>query len=395
MTELDQRATAAAAAYPTARILIVDDGEQNVRLLERVLRRAGYDRIEGLTDPAAGLESFLEEPPDILLLDLHMPGLDGFTFIERVTVAGSRAAEEFVPIVMLTGDADPQMKLRALSVGATDFLTKPFDRTEVLLRIANLLETRSLHRKVREHNAVLEEQVKERTKHLWAAVRDVEEARDGLRRSQEETVRRLSIAAEFRDEETSQHIHRMSQYCLLLARQVGFDEEKSHQIRVASQMHDIGKIGIPDEILLKPGKFTPEERSIMEGHAAIGHQILGDSESKLLQLAASIALHHHERIDGKGYPNRLAGTAIPVEGRIAAIADVFDALTTDRVYRKAFPVATALSMLREGRGTQFDADLLEVFFDLLPEVLTERERLQDREGSHHAALQRAGERSSR
>ena len=387
MTEPEENAVPAAAAYPAARILIVDDGDQNLRLLERVLRRAGYERIEGFVDPAAGLASFLEDPPDVLLLDLHMPGLDGFSFIEQVTVPGSRAAEECVPIVVLTGDVDPKVKLRALSVGAKDFLTKPFDRTEVLLRIQNLLETRFLHQTVRQHNAVLEEQVKERTRHLWTAVRDVEEARDGLRRSQEETVSRLSIAAEFRDEETSQHIHRMSQYCLLLARRAGFDEDASHQIRVASQMHDIGKIGIPDEILLKPGKFTPEERSIMEGHAAIGHRILADSESKLLQLAASIALHHHERIDGKGYPNRLAGTAIPVEGRIAAIADVFDALTTDRIYRKAFPVATAVSMLREGRGTQFDAELLDVFFDLLPEVLTERERLKDRGGSRHAALQ--------
>ncbi len=385
---------ASTAAYPAARVLIVDDGEQNVRLLETVLRRAGYEHVQGVTDSEAGLEMFLEDPPDILLLDLHMPGTDGFEFIEKVTVPGSRAAEEFVPIVMLTGDDDPKVRLRALAVGAKDFLTKPFDRTEVLLRIANLLEMRFLHAKVKEHNRVLEEQVKERTQHLWAAVQDVEEARDGLRRSHEETVRRLSIAAEFRDEETSQHIHRMSQYCLLLARRVGFDEDTSQQIRVASQMHDIGKIGIPDDILLKPGKFTPEERSVMEGHAAIGHRILAESESKLLQLAATIALHHHERVDGNGYPNHLAGTGIPVEGRIAAIADVFDALTTDRIYRKAFPVATAISMLREGRGTQFDAELLDVFLDLLPEVLTERERLQDQRASQHAALGTWGQRST-
>lgn len=387
MGETKEKPIKVSTAHPAARILIVDDGEQNVRVLDRVLRQAGYERIESVTDPIAGLKMFLDDPPDILLLDLHMPGMDGFTFIEQTTAAGTKPAEELVPIVMLTGDVDPNIKLRALSVGAKDFLAKPFDMAEVILRIANLLEMRFLHAKVRDHNLVLKEQVRDRTKHLWTAVKEVEEARDELRRSRAETITRLSIAAEFRDEETSQHLHRMKQYCVLLARRVGFDEEKSRDIGVASQMHDIGKIGIPDEILLKPGKFTPEERAIMETHATIGHQILAESESKLLTLAASIALHHHERIDGNGYPNRLAGTGIPIEGRIAAIADVFDALTTDRIYRKAFPVATAISMLREGRGTQFDAELLDVFFDLLPEVLSERERLQDQGGSHHAALQ--------
>jgi putative two-component system response regulator len=374
------------AAFPSARILIVDDAEANVRVLERVLQRAGYEKVEALTDSSAGLESFLARTPDILLVDLHMPGIDGFEFIERVTASGSRPAEEFVPIVVLTGDVDPDVKLRALSIGAKDFLTKPLDRTEVLLRIGNLLEMKFLHDDVREHNRVLEKRVKNRTEHLWTAVQDLEGARDEVRQSHEETVSRLSIAAEFRDEETSQHIHRMSRYCEMLARRVGFDEGASHQIRVASQMHDVGKIGIPDDILLKPGRFTPEERSVMERHSLIGHEILANSKSKLLQLAASIALHHHERIDGKGYPTRLAGTAIPVEGRIAAIADVFDALTTDRIYRKAFPVPTAISMLREGGGTQFDAELLDVFLDLLPEVMALRERMKDRESSKHAAL---------
>lgn len=377
-------ADASVAAHPEARVLAVDDEPANVQLLEKVLRRAGYRRVQTATDPHVGLDQFVEDPPDILLLDLHMPGTDGFAFMERVTASGGRGGDGFVPIVVLTGDDDPKVRLRALAAGAKDFVTKPFDTTEVLLRIANLLEMRFLHSRVREHNRTLEQQVWERTEHLWKAVQDVEAARDGLRRSHEETVRRLSIAAEFRDEETSQHIMRMSEYCLLLARRVGFDEEAGQRIRLASHMHDIGKIGIPDGILLKPGRFTSAERAIMERHAAIGHEILAGSESNLLQVAASIALHHHERVDGKGYPNRLAGTAIPVEGRIAAIADVFDALTTDRIYRKAFPVATAVTMLREGRGTQFDADLLDVFLDLLPQVIAERERLRDLGPSNRA-----------
>lgn len=377
MTEFDDDAThAPPTTVRDAHILVVDDEEANLRLLDSVFRRRGYGSIVGVTDPRVGLEMFLEDPPDILLLDLHMPGLDGFTFIERVTGPGASLTEEFIPIVMLTGDVDPRVRLRALSIGAKDFLTKPFDPTEVLLRTGNLLEMRFLHAEVSQHNRLLEEQVKQRTQHLWTAVREVEEARDGMRRSHEETVKRLSIAAEFRDQETSQHIQRMSQYCLLLARRLGFDEDTSQQIRVASQMHDIGKIGIPDEILLKSGAFTPRERSVMEEHAAIGHQILSGSDSKLLQLAASIALHHHERVDGHGYPNHLPGTAIPIEGRIAAVADVFDALTTDRVYRKAFPVATAISMLRKGRGSQFDSEVLDVFLGLLPDVLAERERLE-------------------
>ncbi|MFN2587039.1 MAG: HD domain-containing phosphohydrolase [Actinomycetota bacterium] len=387
----DTRRRGAAPAYPAARILAVDDEQTNLDLLERVLARAGYEDIRCVRDPEAALRAFFDEPPDILLLDLHMPGTDGFDFMERVAARRSEQEHGFVPIVVLTGDVDPLVKLRTLSAGARDFLAKPFDWAEVVLRIANLLEIRFLHERVNAHNRTLEEQVKARTEHLWQAVQDVEDALDGWRRSQEETVTRLSIAAEFRDEETSQHIMRMSEYCFLLARRVGFDEDTSQRIRIASQMHDIGKIGIPDEILLKPGKFTPEERAVMEGHAAIGHRILAGSESKVLQVAASIAVHHHERPDGRGYPNRLAGTAIPVEGRIAAIGDVFDALTTDRVYRKAFPVPTALSMMRDGRGTQFDADLLDVFFDLLPEVIAERDRLRDVALPRHVALRRFGE----
>lgn len=384
MTEQQNVAASEEPAHRTARILAVDDEASNVELLERVLRRDGYQNITSVSDPEQGLDLFLDERPDILLLDLHMPRLDGFTFMERV--AERTSGDEFVPIVVLTGDVDPRVKLRALAAGAKDFIAKPFDWPEVLQRIANLLEMRFLHARIQSHNRVLEEQVKQRTEHLWKAIQDVEEARDGWRRSQEETVMRLSIAAEFRDEETAQHIYRMSEYCFMLARRVGFDEDAAQRIRIASQMHDIGKIGTPDEILLKPGKLTPEERAIMERHAAIGHRILADSEARLLQTAASIALHHHERVDGKGYPNRLAGTGIPIEGRIAAIADVFDALTTDRIYRKAFPVPTAVSMLREGRGTQFDAELLDVFLDLLPELLSLRDRFRDEGGPGRAAF---------
>jgi putative two-component system response regulator len=182
-------------------------------------------------------------------------------------------------------------------------------------------------------------------------------------------VNRLSIAAEFRDNETAQHIRRMSHYCALLAAKTGMDREKTDLIRVASQMHDVGKIGIPDSILLKNGRLTPQERIVIEQHPGIGHRILRGSTSELLQIAATIALSHHERIDGAGYPNKIKGDDIPIEARVAAIADVFDALTTNRVYRGAFHLQEAVDIMKEGRGTQFDADLLDLFLESLSEVL--------------------------
>lgn len=203
---------------------------------------------------------------------------------------------------------------------------------------------------MRRHNEILEEKVRERTAELWAAVGRLEVAEKDLRLAQEETIHRLSLAAEYRDDETSRHIERMSRYCAVLATRVGEDEQRSELLRIASKMHDIGKIGVPDAILLKRGKLTAEEFEIMKQHADIGYQILRGSESELASTAATIAWTHHEKIDGSGYPRRLKGDDIPIEGRIAAVADVFDALTTNRIYRKAFPLPQALSIMSEGRG---------------------------------------------
>jgi response regulator RpfG family c-di-GMP phosphodiesterase len=235
-----------------------------------------------------------------------------------------------------------------------------------------------------DHSASLELKVKERTSDLWQAVRHLENSKEQLRRSQEETVQRLARAAEFRDDETGQHIQRMSRYCGLLMEKAGFDRGHADLVRVASQMHDVGKIGTPDNILLKPGRLTSDERALMERHAQIGHDILSESTSDLLQMAATIAVTHHERMDGKGYPRGLAGDEIPIEGRVAAIADVFDALTTDRVYRSAFPLTTALEFMRDGRGAHFDPRLLDLFLDAIPEVLETKKRFDEegREPSH-------------
>ena len=226
----------------------------------------------------------------------------------------------------------------------------------------------------------LEDMVRSRTQELWDAIAELERVKEDLRTSREETVHRLSIAAELKDDETPRHIERMSRYCALLLARAGADEEQAELVRVASVMHDVGKIGIPDAILMKPGPLTPEERLTMQAHAEIGHRILAGSTSPLLEVAATIALTHHEWFDGTGYPQGLTGPTIAKEGRVAAIADVFDALTSDRVFRRAYPIGKAVEMMKEGRGTQFDPELLDVFLDSLDEALGIREEFPEIHG---------------
>ena len=304
--------------------------------------------------------------PDLLLLDLQMPHLDGFEVMRLLEMVPEA---EGMPIVILTADITSDARHASLGMGARDFLTKPLDAIEVMLRVKNLLETRFLQEQLKDHNKLLEVRVRERTQELWTTVRRLERAENDLVSSQEETVRRLSIAAEFRDDETARHIVRMSHYCAFLASEAGIDDETCRAIRTASQMHDVGKIGTPDSILLKPGRLTPDERAIMERHAGDGWKILEGSDAALLKLAAEIACSHHEKVDGTGYPNKLKGDDIPQIGRIAAIADVFDALSSNRVYRPAFPLPEVWRMMREGRGSHFDADLLDLFLDSMDGVL--------------------------
>lgn len=349
-----------------SKVLIVDDQPVNVRLLEKILAGAGFEHVIGVTDSREAVDRVVAEKPDILLLDLQMPYVDGFDVIRAL---GEMPEATHMPILVLTADATAASKRLALSTGANDFLIKPFDSVEVVLRIQNLLHVRWLQSELRGQNDRLEVQVRERTADLWESVRRLERAEDDVQRSQAETVQRLSIAAEFRDDETARHIERMSRYCALLHDLTGEASAPGTPLRIASQMHDIGKIGTPDNILLKPGKLTPSERAVMERHARDGWSILEGSDSELLQLAATIALTHHERVDGTGYPNGLRGDEIPLAGRIAAIADVFDALSTDRVYRAALPLPEVWSIMRAGRGRHFDADLLDVFFDAMDEVM--------------------------
>ena len=260
----------------------------------------------------------------------------------------------------------------AIELGAYGYVLKPFKPNELIINVGNALRRRSLEIENRSHREMLEQTVLDRTAALRDTIAQLESSDTELRRLREETIRRLSWAAEFRNQETGEHIVRMSLYCALLARLAGLDAERAELIRIASPMHDVGKIGIPDRILLKPGRLTGDERKVMEAHTEMGHRILAGSQVELLDLAAVMALTHHERIDGTGYPSRTTGDAIPIEGRICAIADVFDALTSDRVYRQAFQPDEARALMTEGRGTQFDAELLDLFFASFDDVLAIR-----------------------
>jgi putative two-component system response regulator len=357
------------------RILVVDDEPANVLVLQELLELAGYADVHGVTDSTQVEALYPALQPDLILLDLHMPALDGFEVMRRL--GHIVAPEDYVPILVLTADATHTSRRAALQGGASDFVTKPFDHVEVLARVKNLLDTRSLHVQLRRSNESLERIVRDRTAALERAVARLEIAGEDLRTAQDEMIHRLSLAADFRDDETSRHIERMSRYCAILAACAGKNEAESDLLRIAAKLHDIGKIGIPDAILRKPGQLTPEEFNVMKGHAEIGHQILQGSTSELAATGAMLAWTHHERIDGSGYPRGLRGDEIPLEGRIAAIADVFDALTTDRVYRKAFALDKALEIMRDGRGSHFDPELLDLFLGSLDTVLDAREELRE------------------
>jgi putative two-component system response regulator len=351
----------------TDRILIVDDELGNVLMLKQLLEDAGYRDLRFTTDPTEVEALYGTYRPDLVLLDLNMPVMDGFAVMRRLSHLIDD--HDYVPILVLTADVSQTSKRAALEGGAKDFVTKPFDHAEVLARVGNLLDTRSLHVQLRRDNALLEDKVRARTAELTEAVARLEVAEEDRRLAQEETIHRLSLAAEFHDDETSRHIERMSRYCAILAARAGKDERETELLRIASKMHDIGKLAIPDAILLKPGKLTAEEFEIIKGHAEIGYQIMEGSRSELASVGGMLAWTHHEKVDGSGYPRGLRGDEIPLEGRIAAIADVFDALTTDRIYRPAFPLPEALTTMREGRGGHFDAQLLDLFLDSLEDVM--------------------------
>ena len=330
--------------HPDARILIVDDQRANIDLLGRVLERAGYRRIECLTDPRLVEDALRRFRPDIILLDLLMPHMDGSAVLAMVRSSG--APGSVLPVIVLTADASSETRLRALAAGASDFLTKPFDVAEVTLRVGNLVHAWFLHREVQEQNRTLEERVSERTAELEA--------------SYGETLERLALAAEYRDDDTGEHIRRVGRTAALIAAELGLPADHVQLIGQAAALHDVGKIGVPDAILLKPGSLTVEEFEVVKTHTDVGRRILAGSRSPLLQLAELIAGAHHERWDGTGYAG-IRGDAIPLEARITAVADAFDAMTNDRPYRRARPVDEALEEVVGQRARQFDPTVVDAF----------------------------------
>jgi putative two-component system response regulator len=356
----------------TASILIVDDEELVQDLLIRILERGSYQNVKVASSAEQAWKLVETEDFDLILTDMHMPGTSGIELLSDV-----HRSYPDIGTLMISGTNDETLAEKALSLGAYGYIIKPFRANEVLIGVKNALRRGALELENRIYREQLEAKVELRTQDLSQALTQLRLAEKGVRAARTETIKRLAIAGEFRDEETGRHVMQMSRYCEILARAVTVDDEFTGSIREAGSLHDLGKIAIPDHILLKPGPLSAEERSVMETHAAIGHRMLSGSESPLLELGAEIALTHHEKLDGTGYPNGLAGESIPLSGRIAAIADVFDALTTDRVYRPAFPVSEAADMMKKGSGRQFDPDLLTLFWDLMPRVLAIRNDHRD------------------
>jgi putative two-component system response regulator len=343
-----------------ARIMVVDDERANLKLLSLMLHTEGYAQVDLVQDPREVLASYQAARPDLILLDINMPHVDGYAVMDQLRALSDPLAP---PIVVLTAQSGEEFLLRALKGGASDFLSKPFNRRELLARVNNTLMAHLAHRLIHDQNHVLEQMVRQRTQEL--------------RQSRLDIVRRLGRASEFRDNETGQHILRMSHASALLARRIGWDAQACELMLNASPMHDVGKIGIPDGILLKAGPLTPDEREIMQRHTTIGAEILSGAGDELLDMARDIALAHHEKWDGTGYPRRLANTAIPEAARIVAITDVFDALTSERPYKKPWSVPEALHFMNEHAGRQFDPHLLRQFVTIVPEVQQIRERFAE------------------
>lgn len=353
------------------RVLIVEDEDKVRSALVKLLDRRGYS-CDVATTAEEAVDRLEAEGFDLLLTNMDFPGGTGLDLLTKVANDTCDTAT-----IVVTKADDPEVAEAALAAGAYGYVIKPFKDNEVLISVASALRRRKVEVESRNHRQRLEQMVRDRTGEMWSYIAQLELAEREMRSLQDETIQRLSIAAEFRDDESPRHIQRMSRYCALIADMVGEDGDRCELIRVASSLHDVGKIGVPDSILMKPGSLSSLEWDVMKRHCEIGHRILSGSNSELLNTAASIALTHHERVDGGGYPRGLRGDEIPIEGRIAAIADVFDALTSDKVYRKAIPMSEAIGILREGRGTQFDATLLDLFLAEPGQILGIKERYAD------------------
>ncbi len=345
-----------------AKLMIVDDSELNLMLLASLAESLPDCQAYTFADPCLALAACREMEPDLILVDYMMPEMNGHDFIRAVrTLPGYLD----IPIIMVTTENEKQVRNRALELGATEFVAKPIDITECRIRMRNLLALRQA-----------QSLLKDRARHLE---HEVQHATSALLERENELISRLSCAAEFRDPETGGHINRMAHYSRLIAAQLGLSLEFQDLLLKAAPMHDIGKIGIPDQILLKPGKLTDEEMQIMRRHPEIGATILAGSSAPLIQLGEEIACSHHEKFDGSGYPLGLRGTAIPLSGRIVAVADVFDALSSERPYKKPWSMEQARQFLQEQSGHHFCPDCVAAFMHGWEQVLQIRQQFLDEE----------------
>lgn len=335
--------------FAESQILVVDDEEANTRALRRLLTQAGFERVLTVNDSRAALRMIASNCPDLLISDIRMPHVTG---LEMMTVlADEIAADVSLPVLMITGDSDPSLERRCLEAGARDFVAKPFRAAEILLRIRNLLETRMLQKLLSEDRGQL-------VNRLSAEEQKASDA-------EVEILSRLALAAEFRDDLTGKHAERVGAIAEALALELGQNAHAAGLLRQAAPLHDVGKIGIPDSILLKPGSLDAEEFAVMKTHTVIGAKLLSKTHSfPLLDLAREIAMTHHERFDGCGYPQGLMGSSIPMSGRIVAVADVYDSLTHERPYKRAFSPGTALDLMESQRALHFDPVVLEIFMGL-------------------------------
>jgi len=328
-----------------ARIVVIDDNQANLRLAEEFLLMAGYTDIRLISESAFAADYILDEEPDLVLLDLRMPIVSGFDILEEVS--RRRHPSTFIPILVLSADFTPAARQKALDLGAHDFVSKPFDMTELQLRVRNFLHMRWMHQSLLHEKMALEERVQLRTRDLIVA--------------REEGVACLARAIEYRDDCTGEHTRRVGNMSAELAVELGLDLEEVELIRLSAPLHDLGKIGVPDHILLKPGKLTDPEFALMQMHAVLGSTIVAECTSPLLQMIGEIALHHHERWNGRGYPDGLSCEDIPISCRIVAVADTYDALTNERPYKPAWPREKAVEEICAKSGIDFDPWVVEAF----------------------------------
>ena len=354
------------------RVLVIDDDEGIRRITQMLVESLGHE-VESARDGIEGLAK-LQLGVDLVLLDVVMPGLDGFDVCRRIR---QDPAGRDVPVIMVTTLATREHRLYAVEAGANDFIAKPVDETELRVRTTSLLNLKTAQDELRRYQSHLETMCEERTASLRKALELMAQAQRTAYHAQLETVERLAILAEYKDKVTGRHIRRMSEYSAVIARGLKLPPGEVELILHASRMHDVGKIAVPEAILRKPSSLDPYEWTVMRQHSAIGSRILEDSSSEILQAGRIIALHHHERWDGRGYPSGIAGNDIPLWGRICAVADVFDAVTSERPYKPPFPNDEALQLLRDGKGKHFDPRVIDVFFEHLDEILAIQTKFKD------------------